>query len=122
MEYVRVFSDAAGESHLETVELVMSLTDFAPPAPAFAVAPFMAAARCSFCAPAAGWFGDWHPTPTRQIFYLLRGIWEVTVSDGAVRRLQPGSAVMLADTTGKGHTTRIIGDEDAFAGIVQLPD
>jgi hypothetical protein len=122
MDYTRIFSDALGETHFETVEVAMRLTDFAPPAPAFAVAPFIPAARFAFCAPAAGWFGDWHPTPTRQMFLLLKGVWEVTVSDGAVQRFEPGSAVLLEDTTGKGHATRILGDEEALAGIVQFPD
>lgn len=122
MEYTRVFSDAAGETHFDMVEVVMRLTDFAPPAKPFAVAEFVPASRFAFCAPAAGWYGDWHPTPQRQMFLLFQGVWQVTVSDGEARRFGPGSAVLLEDTAGKGHLTEIVSDEDGLAGIVQLPD
>ena len=33
-----------------------------------------------------------------------------------------GSAVLLEDTAGKGHRSRVIGDEDVLAIVVQLPD
>ncbi len=121
MEYTRIFSDTAGETHMDTVEVTMRLTDFAPPARPFAVAELVPATRLGFCAPAAGWYGDWHPSPQRQMFLLFKGIWQVTVSDGEARRFGPGSAVLLEDTTGKGHLTEIIGDEDGLAAIVQLP-
>ena len=122
MEYVRIFGDAAGETHFETVELPLPLTDFAPPAPPVGLAAFSPATRFTFCALPLGWYGDWHPTPHRQMFFLLKGVWELTASDGEVRRFGPGSALFVEDTAGKGHITRIVGDEDALAGIVQVPD
>lgn len=121
MEYTRIFSDAAGETHFGTVEVAMRLTNFAPPAQPFAVAEFVPASQFAFCAPAAGWYGDWHPTPQRQVFLLLGGVWQVTVSDGEARSFGPGSAVLLEDTTGKGHLTQIVSAEAGLAGIVQLP-
>jgi hypothetical protein len=39
-----------------------------------------------------------------------------------VRRLGAGDILLMEDTTGKGHATRIIGDEDALAAVVQLAD
>lgn len=122
VEYTRIYSDAAGETRFGAVAVALRLTDFAPPAKPFAVADFIPATRFAFCAPAAGWYGDWHPTPRRQLFLLLKGVWQVTVSDGESRRFGPGSAVLLEDTTGKGHLTQIVSDEDGLAGIVQLPD
>jgi hypothetical protein len=41
----------------------------------------------------------------------LRGTFSVEVSDGEVREFPPGSVVLVEDTTGKGHTTRRVGDE-----------
>ncbi len=82
----------------------------------------MPAARCGFLSAPAGWSGDYHPTPRRQFLFVLRGIFEGTASDGVVRRFGPGGVLLMEDTTGKGHATRIIGDEDALAAVVQLPE
>lgn len=121
-EYTRISCDAAGETHFDMVTVALRLTNFAPPAAPFAIADFIPATRFAFCAPAAGWYGDWHPTPQRQLFLILRGVWQVTVSDGETRGFGPGSAVLLEDTTGKGHLTQIVSDEAGLAGVVQFPD
>ena len=69
----------------------------------------------------AGWFGDWHPTPRRQFIIYLSGEMDYEASDGEVRRLTPGNFVLLEDTCGKGHSSRVIG-RDATMAVVQLPD
>lgn len=122
MQYVRIFSDAAGESHFATVEVALHWADFAPPAPPVQLAEFTPALRFTFTAVPAAWSGDWHPTPRRQLWVILAGRWEVTVSDGDVRQFEPGAAVLLEDTTGKGHISRIVGDDEAQSAIVQLAE
>jgi quercetin dioxygenase-like cupin family protein len=122
MQYVRIFSDPAGETHFATIEVALHWADFAPPAPPVQLADFTPAVRSTFVAVPAGWEGDWHPAPRRQWFIMLAGTWEVTVSDGEVLRFMPGAAVLVEDTTGKGHITRIVGDEEARAAVVQLPE
>jgi hypothetical protein len=37
-----------------------------------------------------------------------------------VRRFPTGSMLLLEDTTGKGHTTRMLGDEDVLVVSVTL--
>lgn len=49
---------------------------------------------------------------------ILRGTVEVRTTDGAVRRLGPGTAVHLEDTTGPGHATRILPGEDWVAFVI----
>ena len=46
--------------------------------------------------------------PQRQFAINLTGELEVEVSDGARRRLGPGDLVLLEDTHGKGHVTRLL--------------
>jgi hypothetical protein len=46
----------------------------------------------------------------------------VTASDGAVRRFPAGSVLLLEDTTGKGHSSRIVSDEDVLIVAVALAD
>jgi len=121
MQYTRIYSDEAGETHFASATIDMRLIQFAPPAAPMATSPFTPATRVTFLVPAAGWYGEPHPSPARQFFFCLAGEWEVTVSDGERRRFAPGSVVLLDDTTGKGHATRIVSEVDALAAMVQLP-
>lgn len=120
--YVRVYGDAAGETHFEDVPIPMQAVDFAPPAPPINVSAFIPAAAYGFLSSPPGWFGDWHPTPRRQIVFYLAGEIEAETSDGEVRRFGPGSITLVEDTTGKGHRSRVVGTEAVLLAVVQLPD
>jgi hypothetical protein len=52
----------------------------------------------------------------------LRGIAEITAGDGEKRRILPGQFMLLEDTTGKGHITHAVGNEDHVALAFPLPD
>ncbi|KIQ62753.1 hypothetical protein [Kitasatospora griseola] len=106
----RLFTDEAGESHFVEEKLDLNEVNFAPPAPSmFLSAPAEARASVYLLCP-DGYFGDFHPAPRRQIMTLLQGELEVGVSDGEKRRFLPGGSVLVEDTSGKGHSTRSIGD------------
>jgi hypothetical protein len=121
--YVRLFADAQGESHFAEVDVDLEPVEFAPPAPPLRIAALFPATQCGFlCAPPE-WDGRIpHPTPRRQLMCNLRGEYEVTASDGAVRRFPAGSVLLLEDTTGKGHSSRIVSDEDVLIVAVALAD
>lgn len=111
VEYVRLYADEQGESHFEDVNVGLSPVDFAPPAAPLNVAVLLPTTESYWIGAEAGWAGKTpHPTPRRQVFCILKGEWEVTVSDGEVRRFSPGSVVLLEDTWGKGHATRLLSD------------
>jgi hypothetical protein len=122
MKYTRVYTDENGETHFEDVESELLPTDFAPPAPPFNISAFTDAKRFCFGNAPIGWYGDWHPTPKRQVFVYISGKIEAKVSDGEVRVFGPGSITLLEDTTGKGHTSRVVGDQEVFGVIIQLED
>ena len=119
--YVRLFADADGESHFEDVEVPLATVDFAPPARPMHLSAFGPAERWAFFQIPAGWVGDWHPTPRRQVFFWLAGEVEITASDGEVRRFPAGTVLLVEDTAGKGHHSRTVA-ADTLAGVVQLPD
>jgi hypothetical protein len=122
-EYVRLFADEQGESHFEDVEVQLNPVDFAPPAPPLHIAALFPAERCGFLRAQPNWDGRIpHPSPRRQLFCNLRGEYEVTASDGTIRRFPAGSVLLLEDTTGKGHATRIVSGEDALLVTVALAD
>jgi hypothetical protein len=56
------------------------------------------------------------------LFCNLQGEYEVTASDGTTRRFPAGSLLLLEDTTGKGHRTRITSDDDVLLVAVALTD
>jgi hypothetical protein len=119
--YVRLFTDEAGESHLEDLDVTLEPQDFAPPAAPLHVASFLPAVGSMWVGAQPGWGGETpHPTPRRQIFCVLRGTFEVTASDGSKRLFPPGAVLLLEDTTGAGHSTRIVGDEEALFFAVTL--
>ncbi len=117
---VRIYADARGESHFGLKEVSFELADFAPPAPPISVSQLQAAEAVLFISSPPGWHGDWHPAPRRQLMFLLAGELEVTVSDGETRRCGPGCAVLLEDTVGKGHVSRVVGTERVFMAAVPL--
>ena len=120
-QYVRLFADEQGESHFEDVEVTLEPFEFAPPAAPLNIAALFPAERVGF----VGAFPDWdgqspHPSPRRQLFCNLQGEYEVTASDGTTRRFPAGSVLLLDDTSGTGHTTRITSEENALLVAVTL--
>lgn len=122
MRYARIWTDADGASHFEDVDVEMTPGQYAPPAPPFDVSTPLAAERAMFCSIQPGWHGDWHPTPRRQFYLQLSGRLEVEVSDGEIRRLDPGHVVLTEDLDGAGHATRVVGDVPSVGAFVHLLD
>jgi len=120
--YVRLYADTNGESHFADEEMELKSVNFAPPSPTVDISAFTPVKNFVMLRTPAGWFGDWHPTPHRQFFFFLNGEVDVQASDGNVRRFGPGSVVLVEDTTGAGHTTRVTTDGPWIAAVVQLSE
>jgi hypothetical protein len=110
IEYLRIFSDSDGCSHFETLNIELKTNDYAPPATPLNTSAVESAKAMLFLELPVGWFGEWHPTPVKQWLMLLTGESEFETGDGERCRRKAGQAVMLDDTKGKGHRTRVIGD------------
>ncbi|HZR40584.1 MAG TPA: hypothetical protein VFB12_10740 [Ktedonobacteraceae bacterium] len=122
MKYVRMYADKNGDSHFEDVEVEMSLVDFSPPTPPMGVSSSMPSMNVVFASTPVGWYGEPHPVPGRFLIIYLAGEMEVTVSDGELRRFGPDSVVLVEDTSGKGHASRAISNDNVLAVMVQLTD
>jgi quercetin dioxygenase-like cupin family protein len=122
MQYVRLHTDADGESHFEDVEVYLEAKDFAPPAPPLLLSTFAPASRVGFMAGPTGWRGGWHPTPRRQFLVCLSGIGNFQASDGEIRSLRPGDVILLEDGAGKGHVSWAEADQGAAFLVAQVPD
>jgi hypothetical protein len=121
--YVRLFADERGESHFADVEVELEPVAYAPPAPPLPVAALFPATGCGFLSGPVDWDGQIpHPSPRRQLFCSLHGEYEITASDGTVRRFPAGSVLLFEDTTGKGHASRITSVEDVLVVVVALAE
>jgi hypothetical protein len=120
LTYLRLYSDAAGESHFAPLAIEVSPRNFAPLAPPFSVSELAPASRCGFLHLPSGWTGDLHPSPLRMWIFLLSGEMEFEAGDGQRQRIVPGSAILLEDTVGKGHRSRVIGDASVALAVVHV--
>ena len=120
IEYLRIFADAKDCSRFETWNIQMASNDYAPPAVPLNTSTPASARNIVFLELPAGWFGDWHPTPVRQWLIFMTGACEFETGDGQRLMRKAGDAVLLEDTTGKGHRTRVLGDAPVRIAAVHL--
>jgi quercetin dioxygenase-like cupin family protein len=84
--------------------------------------PMQAARGIVFRVSPPGYVLDWHCAPRRQYAIALSGHAEIEVGDGTVARIGPGDVVLAEDLTGRGHVTRVVGDQPRFYAIVPLTE
>jgi quercetin dioxygenase-like cupin family protein len=53
-------------------------------------------------------------------FIVLSGEMEFEAGDGEQHRVVPGSAVLLEDTVGMGHRSRVLGNSPAVLAVVHV--
>jgi quercetin dioxygenase-like cupin family protein len=116
MRLYRLYSGEDQQSHLE--ELKMSFT----PGPIADQTALQPATGVIFTRMAPGAFVDWHNAPRRQYVITLAGGVEIGLGDGTTHRFGPGEGILAEDLTGKGHTTRAVGDEARIMMIIPLKE
>jgi len=122
LSYARLYVDTEGVSHFGEAELQLSLEDYSPPVNPIAVHALTNSGSATLVFLPQGASEDWHPAPRRQFAIIVRGAVEVTAGDGEARRFSPGDIVLLEDTAGIGHQTRVVGDEGNLTVMVALED
>jgi len=122
LSYARLYVDTEGVSHYGDAELQLSLEDYAPPANPIAVHALTNSGSATLVFLPQGASEDWHPAPRHQFAFIVRGAVEVTAGDGEARRFGPGDIVLLEDTTGIGHQTRVVGDEGNLSLMIAVED
>jgi len=120
--YARLFTDVNSASKFEDMEVDLVKGFSVPPAEPLFNAPFLVPEGATFWIGApTDWKGDVaHPAPRRMIFITVRGEYAVTVSDNVVRHFPAGSVLVVEDTTGIGHSTKITSKEDCYVFGVGL--
>ena len=112
MGIYRLYTGSDGQSHIEEI----NLADHPELKEGFV------AKNINFQEWPPGRFIDWHPAPRRQYVISLSGQIEIGLGDGTTSRYGPGDARLVEDTTGQGHTTRVVGDQPSITAVVPLAD
>ncbi len=112
MSIVRLYTGADGQSHLEELDLASH--------PEFTT--LQANKGIVFRTSPPGHFHDWHNAPRRQYVITLEGEVEIGLGDGTVQRFGPGHVTLAEDLTGRGHTTRVVGNQRRLTATIHLAD
>ena len=121
MNITRLYSDESGESRLDSWELEQELRDFAPPAAPARISEAQEASGYMVIELPVGWGGETpHPTPDRYMLFCLSGSVCITTSTGDTCTIASGDALLMTDTTGKGHSTSVISQEPVRAVMIRL--
>jgi len=113
IKMTRIYTGPDGQSHAEEVDLPLTTGT--------ATAMFQATG-VQFRRTPPGTFSDWHVGPRRQFVITLSGRGEIGLANGRKIELVPGKIELIEDTTGKGHTTRAVGNEDRISIAIPLAD
>tara|TARA_B100001540_G_scaffold25478_1_gene20952 strand:- start:88 stop:450 length:363 start_codon:yes stop_codon:yes gene_type:complete len=120
MNYFKIFSLSNGESEVEELKFNLSTEDFIKGTPSFPMEDLGNTNTLKIACVPNGWDGGWHPTPVLQWVVTLSGAAEMRVSSGKVINLASGVPVLLTDTSGKGHHTVVVSDDDWCSMLVSI--
>lgn len=113
MKIVRSYTGDDGESHVEAMDqsgLVFTEREGTRTSPVEAVSAQIAHRKPGFI--------DFHPAPRRQYMVYLTARVEIGLGDGSSVIMEPGDILQAEDTTGRGHTSRVL--QEGICMVVRL--
>lgn len=119
MDYLRIWADDEGETHLEEVALERVVSPAERGVSELRVSPGIGVDRMQFLeVQAIEQVPSEHQAPRRQFVVFLDGWVRITTSDGDSRTLPAGGVVLAEDVHGKGHITEL---EPGVRRVLQIP-
>src|SRR3972149_6013749 len=115
MQSVRIYTGDDGQSHFEELDWPFDSSQ-GPQS-----TKTQAALGAEFMYQPPGFVIDWHPAPRRQYVITLQGQAEIVLGDGTSKVFGPGDVLLAEDVTGRGHFTRIVGEEARVSVRISLP-
>jgi hypothetical protein len=117
MHYTRMYATPDGETHFEDVEVPLRAgTRSSDLSEVFKVT------GVQFRYTRPDYDLDFHRAPRRQFIVNLSGGVEIEVSDGEVRRFDAGTVFPAEDTSGKGHKSRALDQQERFSLFIHLAE
>ena len=114
MKIVRLYTGADNESHFEDIDVEMT------PQGVDQVSELQPTHGIQFRSATPTHRSNYHTVPRRQYVITLAGQVEIETGDGTVRRFGPGDVMLAEDTTGRGHMTRVVGDQPRHYVFIPL--
>jgi hypothetical protein len=114
MKIVRLYTGADNESHFEDIEIELN------PIGHMQASALQPTHGIMFRSSPPSHLSDYHPVPKRQYVITLSGQVEIETGDGTVRRFGPGDVMLAEDTTGRGHITRVVGNQPRHYVFIPL--
>ena len=112
----RLYTGPDGQTHAEEMETALTAGSSTE------VFKLMSITGAEVRRAAPGTVQDWHTAPRRQYVITLSGQAELEVGGGKKIHVGPGNINLVEDTTGKGHVTKILGNEDRITLTLPLSD
>ena len=112
MAITRLYTGTDGKTHIENLD----------PASHPDLTKLQATKGIVFRITEAGYFSDWHNAPRRQYVITLEGEVEIGLEDGSKHRFGAGHVTLAEDLTGKGHTTRVVGNKRRVTATIHRGD
>lgn len=103
---VHLWTDSEQNSRFEE-----GIIDMAPGLRGDLISGLTATATISFEETATGGTFEWHTAPIRQLVITLSGTLEFLTRDGERFILRPGDILFAEDTTGSGHSWRLMDNQ-----------
>ncbi|WP_019931076.1 hypothetical protein [Nocardia sp. BMG111209] len=108
LRYTAIVTGADGGSRFTDADIPLAAREIAAGVPPMRIGGLPSAAGVAYVR--SEFFDSTpHPAPARQWVVMVRGVIEVTTTDGVRRRFGPGDLVLAADTDGTGHSTVAVG-------------
>ncbi len=115
MKITRIFTVSDAETHMDDIEIPLSnageigfLSEMIP------------ARGVILRHTGADYDYDWHNAPQRQFVVMLKGAVDVETSDGSQRRIEQGEILLVEDTTGRGHRSRAVNNQERISLFIPL--
>ena len=114
MKIVRLYTGPDNESHFEDVEIALN------PSGDMEISELQPAHGIMFRTAPPSRLSAYHTVPKRQYVITLSGQVEIETGDGTIRRFGAGDVMLAEDTTGRGHITRVVGDQPRHYVFIPL--
>jgi hypothetical protein len=114
---IRLYSGADGMSHFQRVNVKFA---FVPGSNGIEESESLPTTKSYLVRTGPGYFSDWHNADVRRYVITISGRAEIEVAGRQKFVAEPGQVVLAEDLTGKGHTFRVLGDEDWVAMFVDM--
>jgi len=124
LSYARIYIGEDNETHLDDVKVSFDYKAYDKDIPKVWVSQneLMNAKSLHLMSMPAGWDGrNWDPTPARQFIIPLSGEMELQASDGKTRTFAPGDILLVENTKGKGHASRMVSSSLGVFAVIPMP-